>query len=171
VNGASVPPTSTTLVIRKGDATQAFSTETFYPFGQNSVDQILAGDFNRDGKQDLAVLYSGPTIPSTEKAFSFLYNTTAYPNGACIVPAGPGINICSPGSTSTSAVKVLAAANVDNPAVYIELWVDGKRVIGYGSTNELRTSLTLTPGSHTLGFVAIDAAGIKITKSKVVTVQ
>jgi len=171
VNGASVPPTSTTLVIRKGDATQAFSTETFYPFGQNSVDQILAGDFNRDGKQDLAVLYSGPTIPSTEKAFSFLYNTTAYPNGACIVPAGPGINICSPGSTSTSAMKVLAAANVDNPAVYIELWVDGKRVIGYGSTNELRTSLTLTPGSHTLGFVAIDAAGIKITKSKVVTVQ
>jgi hypothetical protein len=31
--------------------------------------------------------------------------------------------------------------------------------------------LTLAPGSHTLGFVAVDAAGIKITKSKFVTVQ
>jgi hypothetical protein len=171
VNGFSVPPTSTTLVIRNGDATQAFAGETFYPFGQNSVDQMLAGDFNRDGKQDLALLYGSPTIPSNDKAFSFLFNTTSYPKGACVVPAGPGINICSPGATSTSAVNVLAAANVDNPAVYIELWVDGKRVIGFGSTNELRTSLTLTSGKHNLGFVAIDAAGIKITKSKLVTVQ
>jgi hypothetical protein len=53
----------------------------------------------------------------------------------------------------------------------MELWVDGKRVMGFGSTNELRTSLTLTSGKHNLGFVAIDAAGIKITKSKLVTVE
>ena len=89
VNGVSVPPTSTTLVVRKGDATQAFATETFYQFGQNSVNQMLAGDFNRDGKQDLAVLYSGPTIPSTDKAFCFSFSTPpAYLTGACVVPAG-----------------------------------------------------------------------------------
>ena len=171
VNGASNPPTSSTLVIRQGDATQAFTIETTYPFGQNSANQILAGDFNRDGKQDLAVLYSGPTIPSTDKGFSFLYNTTTYSDGACIAPAGPGINICSPGATSTSAVNVLAAGNVDNPAVYMELWVDGNKIAGFGSTNELRTNLTLTSGKHTLGFFAIDAAGNKVTNSKVVTVQ
>jgi hypothetical protein len=162
---------SSTLVIRHGDPTQAFTTETTYPFGKNSVDHMLAGDFNRDGKLDLAVLYSGPTIPSSDKGFSFLYNTTTYPNGACVVPAEPGINICSPGATSGPDVHVLATGNVDNPAVYMELWVDGKRVTGYGSTDELRTSVTLTPGRHSLGFVAIDAAGNKVTNSKVVTVQ
>lgn len=171
VNGASNPPTSSTLVIREGDASQAFTTESTYPFGQNSVNQMLAGDFNRDGKQDLSVLYSGPTIPSTDKGFSFLYNTSTYPGGACVVPAGPGINVCSPGATSTTAVSVLAAGNVDNPAVYMELWVDGKRVTGYGSTDELRTAVTLTPGRHALGFVAIDAAGNKVTSTKVVTLQ
>ncbi len=113
---------------------------------------MLAGDFNRDGKQDLAVLYSGPTIPPTDKGFSFLYNTTTYPKGACIVPVGPGINICSPGATSTSAVNVLAAGNVDNPAVYMELWVDGKRVTSYGSTDELRTTLSLNIGPPQAGF-------------------
>lgn len=66
---------------------------------------------------------------------------------------------------------MLAAANVDNPAAYMELWVDGKKVTGYGSTDELRTTVPVSPGRHNLGFVAIDAAGIKITKSKVVTVQ
>jgi FG-GAP-like repeat len=171
VNGASVPPTSTTLVIRHGDATQAFTGETAYSFGQNSVNQMLAGDFNRDGKLDLAVLYSGPTIPSTDKGFSFLYNTSTYPTGACVVPAGPGVSICSPGATSGTAVNVLAAANVDNPAVYLELWVDGKRVTGYGSTDTLRTSVTLTPGRHNIGVVAIDAAGNEVSNSEVVTVQ
>jgi hypothetical protein len=68
-------------------------------------------------------------------------------------------------------VNVLAAGNADNPAVYMELWVDGKRVTGYGSTSDLRTSVTLAPGMHNLGFIAIDAAGNKVTNSKVVTVQ
>lgn len=68
-------------------------------------------------------MYSGPTIPSNEKGFSFRYNTTTYPNGACAVPAGPRINISDPGATSGTTVNVLAAGN---PAVYIEPWVDGK---------------------------------------------
>ncbi|KAA6459776.1 VCBS repeat-containing protein [Acidobacteria bacterium AB60] len=164
-------PTSTTLVIRQGDASQAFTAESTYPFSTNQVDQMRAGDFNHDGKTDLAVLYSGPSVPSNEKGFSFLYNTSSYPGGACPVPAGPGINVCSPGATSGTAVNVLAAGNVDNPAVYLELWVDGARVAGYGSTNELRTTITLTPGRHALGFVAIDAAGNKVSKTNVVTVQ
>ena len=67
--------------------------------------------------------------------------------------------------------SVLAAGNVDNPAVYMEMWVDGNKAAGFGSTNELRTNLTLAAGRHSLGFFAIDAAGNKVTKSEVVTVQ
>ncbi len=171
VNGASVPPTSSTIVIRQGDAGQAFATESTYPFGQNSVNQMLAGDFNRDGKVDLAVLYSGPTVPSNEKGFSFLYNTSPYPNGACVVPAVAGVNICSPGATSGTTVNVLAAGMADNPAVYMQLWIDGKPVTGYGSTDTLRTTVTLPPGQHNLGVLAIDASGYQVGNSKVVTVQ
>jgi hypothetical protein len=38
---------------------------------------------------------------------------------------------------------VLADAQLSNPAVYMELWVDGKKTISYGSTQELRGTLSL----------------------------
>jgi len=57
--------------------------------------------------------------------------------------------------------------NVDNTAVYMELWVDGQK----GSTNELRTTVTVTPGRHALGLAAVDAAGNKATKTAEVTLQ
>jgi hypothetical protein len=56
---------------------------------------------------------------------------------------------------------VLAAGNSDNPAVFMELWVDGVKRVQYGSTSEMRATLTLAPGLHRLGIYAIDAAAIK----------
>jgi hypothetical protein len=166
------PGVGSALYVRKGDATQTFPLSATYPFGQNAPRQLLAGDYNHDGKMDMATLYSEPpSMNQNNNEFSILYNTTAYANGACPTPVGTGIRICSPAASSSSAVNVLAAGNLNNPAVYMELWVDGTRTIGYGSTHELRTSLTLTPGRHALTFYAIDVAGNKVSKSTTVTVQ
>ena len=61
-------------------------------------------------------------------------------------------------------MNVLAAGTDLNPTVYMELWVDGVREAGFGSTNTMRTTLNLTPGAHKFVFYAIDAAGIKFSK-------
>lgn len=158
---------STGVKIVEGDASQSFASSSFYalPSGFNLIG---SGDYNRDGKTDLALLGRSA---SGNSELTMLLNTSAYPNGICLPPATSGIHVCSPGATSGPAVNVLADANNDNPTVYMELWVDGVRRIGYGSTHELRTTLTLAPGTHQFAYYSADAAGNKNSLVKNVTVQ
>jgi hypothetical protein len=132
---------------------------------------MLSGDFNRDGKTDLALISSVQGDSQYNFDFAILSNASAYPEGACAVPVGPGVNICSPGAASGTMVNVLAAGNDFNPTVYMELWVDGEKKAGYGSTNTLRTTLSLPAGTHQFVFYAIDAAGIRFSGGKTVNVQ
>jgi hypothetical protein len=53
----------------------------------------------------------------------------------------------------------------------MELWVDGKKRISYGSTHELRGTLTLTQGQHRLVYYAYDEAGNQLSKATYITVQ
>ena len=153
--------------IVEGDAAQSFVTSSFYalPPGRSSL--VASGDYNRDGKTDLALL--DPTAGGAQ--FTMLMNTSAYAQGACVQPATSGINVCSPGATSGTTVNVLADANNANPTVYMELWVDGVKRVGYGSTHELRTTLTLSAGTHQFAYFSADAAGNKNSLIKNVKVQ
>ena len=157
--------------IVEGDAGQTFAASgTYFISGGNYLPfQLSAGDFNRDGKDDLVMLAEVP--PSSGLDFVTLTNTSAYPNGTCVPPVAPGIHVCSPGQSSGSTVDVLASATNDNPAVYMELWVDGVKRIGYGSTHELRATLSLAPGNHRFVFFSSDAAGGQINVVSNVTVQ
>jgi hypothetical protein len=148
------------IKILEGDPTQSFAGISTQPLPDaNGVPvQMAFGDYNRDGKTDLALLSTGS---GSDPVFSIFSNTSAYPGGACVVPILPGIHVCSPGLISGPAVNVLAAGTSDNPAVFMELWVDGVKRAGYGSTSELRATLNLTPGVHRLSYYAIDAAEIK----------
>ena len=76
----------------------------------------------------------------------------------------------APSSPSSTAVHVLADAQLSNPAVYMELWVDSKKTISYGSTHELRGTLSLTPGKHRLVYYAYDDAGNQLKKITYITV-
>ena len=150
--------------IVEGDAAQSFAASSFYATSGGAL--VASGDYNRDGKTDLALL----GFPSGNSQFTMLMNTSAYAQGACVAPATSGINVCSPGATSGTTVNVLADANNPNPTVYMELWVDGVKRIGYGSTHELRTTLTLSAGTHQFAYFSADAAGNKnslITNVKV----
>jgi hypothetical protein len=156
----------TTIGIRvfKGDSSQAFSNYSTYPLNAQSwATLVAAGDYNRDGEDDIAVL--------SPIGFTMLFNTTPYASGACTVPAKTGIHVCTPSSTASTTVHVLADGQLSNPAVYMELWVDGKKRIGYGSTHELRGTLTLASGAHSLVYYAYDAAGNQLKKATSITVQ
>lgn len=155
-----------------GDASQSFTGISIHYLtgaADNTLLQLLSGDYNRDGKTDLALLVAG--MGTANPDFTILRNTSSYPNGTCVPPATPGIHQCSPGPTSGTSVHILAAATNPNPTVYMELWVDGVKRVGYGSTNELNTTLTMTPGTHKLAFFSSDAAGIKNALYSSVTVQ
>jgi hypothetical protein len=148
------------IKILEGDATQSFAAISTQPLPDaNGVpEELLFGDYNRDGKTDLAMLSAGS---SNGPVFTIFTNTSAYPGGTCVAPIKPGINVCSPWLKSGTTVNILADGTSENPAVFMELWVDGVKRVGYGSTNELRATLNLTPGVHRLGYWAIDAAHIK----------
>lgn len=160
------------LKILEGGADQSFTNISEYTFESQGpqTEQMISGDFNRDGKTDLAMLFPVQGDASSYD-FTILNNASAYPNGACAVPVGPGVNICSPGATSGTTVNVLAAGNDFNPTVYMEVWVDGEKKAGFGSTNTLRTTLNLPAGTHQFEFYAIDAAGIRFSGGRTVTVQ
>lgn len=160
------------IKIAEGGADQSFTNVSEYTYEPESTQpyQMLSGDFNRDGKTDLAMFF-GTQGNANSFDFVILSNAGAYPNGACAAPVGPGVNVCSPGATSGTTVNVLAAGATYNPTVYMELWVDGVREAGYGSTNTLRTTLTLPAGTHKFVYYAIDSAGIKYAVGRNVAVH
>lgn len=158
--------------ILTGDSQQLFlvnGDQVLTGPANDSILQMEAGDFNRSGKMDLALLTAG--YANSPQDFALLTNTSAFANGVCVPPVTPGIHVCSPGATSPTTVNVLAAGTNDNPTVYMELWVDGVKQIGSGGTHELRTTLTLPTGVHRFAYFAIDAAGLKTSFKTNVTVQ
>ncbi len=156
----SVKPSSgqQSIKILEGDASQSFSKVSVVPIQvQATLLQFFSGDYNRDGKMDLALFATG----SGQSSLTLLTNTTPYPHGTCVPFATPGIQVCQPSYTSGTTVNVLVEGTNTNPTVFMELWVDGSKVIGYGSTYELRDTLTLMPGSHQFDYYSADAAGDK----------
>jgi len=147
--------------ILEGDALQSFvgSSEYFIPGSNNRPFELVSGDYNRDGKPDLAFLAT--QIGVAGDTITRLFNTSPFPSGACVPPITPGIVVCSPGKTSGTTVNVLAAGMNTNPTVYMELWVDGFKKVGYGSTHELRGTFNLATGTHRFIYFSFDAAGIR----------
>lgn len=166
-------PSGASIKILQGSASQSFSgISVHYLSGEANTQplRLLSGDYNRDGKTDLAYLTGGPVAAGTPN-FTLLTNTSAYPGGTCVPPVTPGIHVCSPGATSGTTVKVLAAGANPNPTVYMELRVDGVRQLGYGSTSELRGTITVPAGTHRFDYYSADAAGIRNSLSTTVTIR
>jgi hypothetical protein len=148
--------------ILAGNAAQSFSNVTIYPLPHISVRSLLAGDFNHDGKEDLAFLYSSYE-EQKNNVFSILTNTTQFPNGTCVAPSSPGVKVCAPGNGSSvnSPVQVQAASTITGTLARMELWVDGVKKYTETSSKTLNTSISLAAGSHRFGVFAVNTAGTK----------
>jgi hypothetical protein len=88
----------------------------------------------------------------------------------CAAPATNGINICSPSTTATSPVGVNATGKTANTTVRMELWVDGTKRASVAGNN-VKSSITLSPGTHRFSFYAIDSSGSKINVVRSVLVN
>jgi hypothetical protein len=96
------------------------------------------------------------------------------PNGSCPPPGAPGVNVCAPvaGTAYASPVAVSAAGLPANGTIVrMELWVDGKKINNYFSS-QVQTVVPLPTGSHTVTVVEVDSTGASIKSAGVpITVQ
>ena len=80
---------------------------------------------------------------------------------ACSAPTSAGVHVCTPtqGQASKGSVQVSAAATAANGSVQrIELWIDGKKINNYYSS-QVNVTVPLSVGQHTATVVEVDTAG------------
>lgn len=159
------------LRILAGDATQSFSKVSIYSLPHLSARSLLAGDFNHDGKEDLALLYS--SYPEhQDNLFSILINTTATAS-TCSAPSAAGVNVCKPanGTTVSSPVEVQAAATIAGTLARMEIWVDGVKKYTETTSKSFDTSVVLASGKHRFDIYAVNTAGTKYETTVYATVN
>jgi len=124
-----------------------------------SDQDLVAGDFNRDTKPDLAWTWqtsSGLDIVTERNGTP----TGAFTNGCSYPAKGQGINACTLTGPSTSVTFHASAASFGKMRK-LELWVDGKKIgeqrHDWGDHyNFFNLSTTLAAGSHKGTYYAAD---------------
>jgi hypothetical protein len=124
-----------------------------------SDQDLVAGDFNRDTKPDLAWTWrtsSGMEIVTERNGTT----TGAFTHGCSYPAKGQGINACTSTGSSTS-VSFHATAASFGKMRKLELWVDGKKIgeqrHDWGDHyNFFNLSTTLATGSHKATYFAAD---------------
>lgn len=147
--------------IGRGDGT--FQTPVIYA-PTVGPQQVLLHDLNNDGRYDVV-------FTETSNLRVFL-NTTGTVDCSSPNSSKLAVHVCAPtsGATEGSPFSVRAVANAPSDVLRIEEWVDGSKLYQTLS-NQLRNSLTLSAGSHTLTVVAIDLFGRTAKQSVSFTVD
>jgi hypothetical protein len=125
---------------------------------------VMVGDFNKDTKPDVAVLYgSGVGVsPSAGESIISVLNTTSSGNwGGCGYPGtSQGIHVCATSGATASPVLFSASSNSFGDLRKMELWVDGKKIAEQHHAWEQKAwfhlSSAFATGSHNGTFFASD---------------
>ena len=135
------------------------------------VSDIAAGDFNGDGKQDLAVIVRVFTSHTTSSTLLYVYNSGTT-STACAAPTTTNKNvICTPAAGATvasSPVTVTAASNVPNLTLN-RLYLDNTAVYQTASAT-VNTTITASNGAHTLVLVSYNNAGAAFSTTNTFTI-
>jgi hypothetical protein len=145
-----------------GDGTfQAFKTTGAF-FNSYAV-SLLLHDVSNDGLAD--VIGTSPQVLQVE------LNTSATPDCSSPNSSKVAVHTCLPaaGSTLGTTFSVRAAANAPTSILRIEEWLDGKKVYQQLS-NQVRNTLTTTPGTHTLTLIPVDIFGNYMKQNETITV-
>jgi hypothetical protein len=132
-----------------GKGTMTFGSQS--SLGGCEAADLVARDFNRDSRHDLAESYW------LGGGWSARMNTSGYTNCAPPSSANIAARICGPATGSTLASPVLVRGSGNSPAGVqrLEIWVDG--VKKYQRWNDqISKRLTLAAGSHRITMVAVD---------------
>src|SRR4051812_24027808 len=88
---------------------------------------------------------------------------------SCSTPSSTGINVCSPGSSSSSSVAVKAMAKLSSSVYRFELWADGVKKVTVRDSGTMSSTISLGSGTHKLEFVAYNSSGSNRTTKTVYT--
>jgi hypothetical protein len=139
-----------------GNPDGTYQSKTFsFVLGSQGASGLVAGDFNRDGKIDLAAAGAGS---SSEGVAVVLNSTTQAP--CRLSTESPAVTVCQPGNFtySRSPVQLIAGATDATHITAMQAYVDGK--LSYQTSGAmLHAPLALSLGSHYIVTKAWDAAG------------
>ena len=153
-----------TVVVKYGQGNRSFGPESRLSSSTTQLYDMYAVRANQDSKPDLLTVHYTGSNPETDIDV-WLNTTTGSTFPSCLAPvdAAYGINICSPGaSTSTTAVHFGIAAGTQTQARKVEVWVDGTKAKeqfahAFSHYAFMDQDLTLTSGNHTID---VYAAGV-----------
>jgi hypothetical protein len=153
----SAPDLTAGVAVFTRTKTGTYSGKRLFPLFSGDSDYVaslMAGDFNRDSKSDLA------TTAQRQGSLQVLLNTSAGQFSKCSAPGPVGIHVCNPlpGTTVSSPVLFHIAAASFLPIRKIEVWIDGvKKSETYYSWGLFAFSnprVQISSGSHRADFYA-----------------
>ncbi len=134
-------------------------TNTFNP-GPVGLKSLIYADWNKDGKNDLAAIYS-PNDGSPGGVA--VYTNVGGPSvPTCVQPGSRQMNICAPVNNSTvpGPLRVYAAFN-SNSLQSVQIYVDGVKKYEKATTfaYAVDTTINVPAGTHKITVKAWDASG------------
>ena len=139
--------------------------------------QTFVGDYNHDGRPDVAMISSGNQV-GHPNSLVIMLNEGVPPDGTCMTPSGVGIAVCSPapGATVSRPFNVTFSANYLYPLRDTQVWIDGVKKSEQFETfdTEAFHSASFFPstGKHTIGLYAVTYDGkMLLHRSYTITVK
>jgi hypothetical protein len=145
------------------------NTPLVFQVGSNtSASDLVAGDFNRDGKIDFAI-----PAPGQSNSIGLAVFLNATPRAACTPSTvSPSVTVCEPQDLiySNSPVHWIAdSRDTAHSVTGMQIYVDHKLVVNSPSSS-LNESLTLAKGPHFVSTKAWDSSGANFQSDRNITV-
>jgi hypothetical protein len=136
-------------------------------FPNAGLDDIVADDFNRDGKIDIAGASAGNEPASVVDVF-----LNATPRAACTPSTeSPAVTVCQPQDLAylNSPVDWIADSYDTHPVTAMQIYVDNKLVVNSPSSS-LNEPLTLSQGPHFVVTKGWDDTGANFVSDRNITI-
>jgi len=145
------------------------TTPLSFQIGSNSsASNLVASDFNRDGKIDFAIPTAGS---SSSTGLGVLLNAT--PRATCIPSTvSPSVTVCQPQDLTylNSPVHWIAdSRDTSHPVNAMQIYVDSKLVVNSPSSS-LNEYLSLSKGPHSVVTKAWDSSGANFRSNRRITI-
>jgi hypothetical protein len=161
-----------------------YTQQPFYPndtynaqAGVVPFSQTFVGDYNHDGRPDVAMISSANQVGHPNNLVIML-NQGVPPDGTCMTPSGVGIAICSPapGATVSRPFNVTFSANYLYPLRDTQVWIDGvkksEQFEAFDTQAFHSASFFPSTGKHTIGLFAVTYDGkMLLHRSYTITVK